>query len=480
MAESPSRSPLSSEVAPLPSDPGATPSTAIDDGKLPPFFSLKFSTRGVSLAVNVLVVMQLTFYATDSVGLSAGLIGGLFLAAKLFDGVTDILAGFAIDRTKSRWGRARPYELLIVPIWITTVAAFSTPDMPQVWQAAYLFVMFVLITSVFQTLLAQAEGVFLKRSLTGETRYAKVLSRQGVLIILVAAVANIALPQLIDLWGNQPGGWTLIAAVYGVPMMLIGLVRFWLIRESAVSDEEAAAEKRVFVREGLGSLLRNKYAFVMAGMVLLVNVVFTSNGIIGTYYFKYVLGDVGLLSIVMAAGAVVPFIYLVFPLAVRTIGAINFVRINLFGAVIGFGLVTLFPEVLGLVVVGQMLGSLTTVITMLVGFFMLQCMSYGEWRSGVRADAVTTSVVNLAGKTGQGIASGLIGLILSAAGYNGLVEMQTPEAESAIIALYSVVPLVLSAAVLGLSYLYRLDGKVHEIRAELKAGVHAEASDIKL
>ena len=57
------------------------------------WYPLAWSTRGFALGVNSLLLMQATFYATQSLGLSAGLVGTLFLVSKIFDGVTDLIAG---------------------------------------------------------------------------------------------------------------------------------------------------------------------------------------------------------------------------------------------------------------------------------------------------------------------------------------------------------------------------------------------------
>lgn len=470
--------------------PGAEPTQApgeqstqtalVSDSKLPPFFSLRFATRGFALALNVVVLLQLTFYATDALGLPAALVGGLFLAAKLFDGVTDLLAGFFIDRTNTRWGKARPYELFLIPLWLLTIAIFSTPEMDTFWQATYLFVLFTLINSVCATFLNASEAVYLKRSIKGEVKYAKVLSRQGVFIILIAAIGSILLPQLMATWGTQPGGWTMIAAVYGIPLMLIGLIRFFTIKELPEDETDHRTEERLSVSDTVRALFENRYIFLLSLIVLLANIVISSNAVVGAYFFKYILGDLGLLSLVSLAGIVVPLAYLLFPLAVRTIGALNFVRIGFGVAIIGYALVLIAPNSLPMVVFGQLLGSFTTVITMLVGYFMIQAMSYGEWKSGKRIDAVTNSVAGFAGKVGQGVAAAGVGLFMGAVGYNGLADVQSPAAESAIIGLYSLMPLIVTAVMLGLTYLYKVDRHMGEIQADLAVGVHSDTSTIKI
>jgi GPH family glycoside/pentoside/hexuronide:cation symporter len=457
------------------------PQTALPrDTKLPPFFSLRFATRGFALAVNVVVLLQLTFYATDILGLPAALVGGLFLAAKLFDGATDLVAGFFIDRTNTRWGKARPYELFLIPLWLLTIAIFSTPDMGTFWQAAYLFVLFSLINSVCATFLNASEAVYLKRAIRGDVKYAKVLSRQGVFIILIAAIASIMLPQLMATWGTQPGGWTLIAAVYGIPLMLIGLVRFFTIKELPEDETDHVTEERLGVAGTLRALFANRYVFILATIVLLANVVISTNAVVGAYFFKYILGDLALLSLVSLAGIVVPLAYLLFPLAVRTIGALNFVRIGLGVAILGYSMVLIAPNSLPMVVFGQLLGSFTTVITMLAGYFIIQAMAYGEWKSGKRIDAVTNSISGFASKLGQGIAAAGVGLIMGAVGYNGLADTQTAVAESAIVTLYSLMPLIITAVMFALTYLYKVDKHIGAIQADLSVGVHADTSTIKI
>ncbi|WP_435106238.1 MFS transporter [Nocardiopsis synnemataformans] len=446
---------------------------------LPPFFSLVFSTRGVALAVNTIVMMQLTFYSTDTLGLPAALVGTLFLVSKVFDAFTDLAIGVLIDRTKSRWGKARPYELFIVPIWLLTIAIFSTPEMNTFWQATYIFVLFTLISAVCQTALNGCEAVYLKRAVHGEERYAKVLGRQGLFITLAAGGANVLLPQLIANWGNEPGGWTLISVLYGVPMMVLGLVRFLVIKELPV-DGTKGLEERPSVRDILVAALSNKYAFLLAAIVLVANIVVHSGSIVGTYYFKYILGDIGLLSFGALGTLIVPFTFLLFSLAVRRIGGIGFVRIGLVVAIIGHAIVYLFPRVPAAVIGGHLMGSMASIITMLVGFFVIQTMVYSEWKTGKRIEAAANSVVGFCGKVGAGLAPALVGAVMGLVAYDGTAQSQTPAAESAIIALYSLGPLALCLVMFVLTFFYDLDRHMGKLNADLADGVHADTSDLKL
>lgn len=95
--------------------------------------------------------------------LNAGLVGTLLLVSKLFDGVTDLVAGFLVDRTNTKLGRARPYDITYALFALFTLFLFNTPRMGKTLMAVYVFVMYTLIFSVFQTLYSCASTVYLSR-----------------------------------------------------------------------------------------------------------------------------------------------------------------------------------------------------------------------------------------------------------------------------------------------------------------------------
>ena len=57
----------------------------------------------------------LMLYYTNSVGISAAATGTLMLITRLLDGVSDLVAGSIIDRTRTKWGKARPWILWTAP-----------------------------------------------------------------------------------------------------------------------------------------------------------------------------------------------------------------------------------------------------------------------------------------------------------------------------------------------------------------------------
>ena len=87
------------------------------------------------LGINLYFISTLTYllyFYTDVLGISAAAAAGVFLVARLVDAVTDPLMGAIAERTRTRWGRLRPYLLFgAIPLGVITVATFTVPDLDE-------------------------------------------------------------------------------------------------------------------------------------------------------------------------------------------------------------------------------------------------------------------------------------------------------------------------------------------------------------
>ena len=101
------------------------------------------------IAGNVVYALLSSFvmiYLTDTIGMSAGIVGTLIAVSKIFDGITDIFFGAMIDKTKSRFGKARPWMLYgYIGCAITLIAIFAIPiSMGDFAQYAWFFISYTL------------------------------------------------------------------------------------------------------------------------------------------------------------------------------------------------------------------------------------------------------------------------------------------------------------------------------------------------
>lgn len=92
----------------------------------------------------------LLFYYTDVAGVPIALLGTLFLVARLLDAVIDPFIGVLVDRTRTRFGRARPYLLFAaVPFGVLGVLTFAVPDVGDTGKLVYAFVTYLTLGILF-------------------------------------------------------------------------------------------------------------------------------------------------------------------------------------------------------------------------------------------------------------------------------------------------------------------------------------------
>ena len=310
--------------------------------KLPLWFTPMWSTSAASVGVNTVLLSYVTYYCTDILGMSAVLIGSLLLASKLFDGVTDLIIGFIIDKTHTKWGKARPYEICIVFVWLLTALLFAAPNMGATAQAVYVFIMYTLINAIFMTCLNGAGVVYLSRAVLEEENRTKVLSGSGAIVLIFTIVFATIWPQLMAGIGTTKSGWQIMVTVVAVSMGLIGILRFVFIKEVVTEEAEKKARvedkiQKTSLKDSLRAIAGNKYIFLIAAALLLAMIV-NNMGAATTYYFKYVVGDISLQSFVALTSLTAPIVLIIYPALARKFGNTIMLRLGALFGVVGISI----------------------------------------------------------------------------------------------------------------------------------------------
>lgn len=107
--------------------------------------------------VNVIMLNFLSIYASDTLGINIGTVATLLLVSKIVDGITDVVAGWLVDNTHTKWGKGRPYELGIIGMTLCTILLFAgNPAWSNAVKCGWIFCMYTLTFSIFSTLRAAA------------------------------------------------------------------------------------------------------------------------------------------------------------------------------------------------------------------------------------------------------------------------------------------------------------------------------------
>ena len=432
--------------------------------------SIPYMLGMISYNMEYLIVCYLTYALTNSFGISAITSGSIFLFSRIFDGVSDIIAGVIIDKCNSKLGKARVYDLLHIPLWLCVVVLFSVPNVGTTAKVIWVFVFYNILQSVIATFINIAEPIRLQKSFVPDDRV-KVMTITSSAAMIFAFFGSFAMPILIKNFAGLPHGWTIISLFFAVPFSIFGIARFLLLPELPGAVETEKKEK-VSAKESLKALFQNKYA-LLYGVVMCCWAMYNSfaTGSV-TYYFQFVVGDISKQSI-MSFGTLLSAIVIIgIPKIVERFGKTNTVRIGLAVTVISQLTKLLMPTNAIWIAILQFIATCGIMcLSFMKPLLNIDCMTYGKWKTGNSVEAAYSSINSLADKIGLGIGSFLLGAILQFGKYDGALATQQASAVFTIKMLFSVIPaLVIIIALVAFSF-YNVEKKLPQIQKELEERV---------
>lgn len=438
-----------------------------ENGKVTKLFYLVYSLPIVGYCLVVALLGYVSYFAVNVLGLSSMLVGSLILASKIFDGVTDIIAGFIIDHTHTRFGKARPYDWTYVGFCLSALVLFCIPKMETVATAVCLFIVYTLIYSVFQTLYSCAQAVYLARTVSDPGQQVTVNVVSMLIGMIGAIVAGVFIPGVVETAGRDAAAWRTLASVLCIPSAIICSIRFFIIKENAIVQEEKKEKENITLREGVGLLGKNKFVLIIAFALLVTNVA-SNMAALNPFYFEHVVGSMSQQGVVNALSAVGPLSIVVFPALSKKFGKKNFIIGAFILGIIGKLLPLLAPANIALLAVGAALGTVGYMpMFVLTVNMIIDCMDYGEWKFGKRGEAIYSCVSGFCSKVGTGIGNWVVGFGMMLGGFISGAVTQSQAAVSSIIILYTVVPAVLYLIAAVLMHFYKVDSMLPEIRTAL-------------
>lgn len=250
-----------------------------------------------AMAILMLAVgVYLPNYYTDELGLSAGMLAWVLLAGRLWDAVTDPAMGFLSDRTRSRWGRRRPFLLLAaLPIWALFYLLWS-PAAGLTETGLFVHLLACYLALYAFTTVFWVPYVSLGMELTPDYHErTRLFGARQAFYVLGTAVGMLTPPLFAKAAGGAVAGYPWMAFAFGGLCAGLILVSFARVRERAREQRSSS-----FV-EGLRTTFRN-HAFVVLMLTYLVSLVGGSFiAPLTLYMAKYVIRAEWVVPIVMIA-----------------------------------------------------------------------------------------------------------------------------------------------------------------------------------
>lgn len=414
----------------------------------------------------------LMLYYTDYAGVSALAVGTIMMVSRVFDGISDIIMGVIVDRTKSKFGKARPWLLrMCVPFAVSGILLFSVPSTwAQTPKLVYVFITYNLVSTVIYTAINVPYSA-LNALMTQDPYERSVLSIfRNLLATAGTLIVNTCTLPLVEYFGDNVSAWTKAFGVFGLIAVFAFLINFFGTKERVRPVGREKEMEDVSFLVGVKALFHNKYWIMMTGMLALFFMMYAVNGGATVYYAKEILGDRNLVGTINGVFNVVQIVSMFFiAMLVKKFGKRNVFSLGLILDIIGMLLLNFSDGILSMVVLSSMIRGIGNACGGATMWAMVSdTIDYGEWKTKVRTEGLINSACSFGYKIGNGIGSALLGIILEIGGYAGEAATQSASALLSIQICFVWIPIVVYVAGLMIMKFYHLDREFPAIIEDLR------------
>jgi GPH family glycoside/pentoside/hexuronide:cation symporter len=425
-----------------------------------------------------------TYFYTDVFLIPAAAAATMFLVSRIWDGINDPVMGMIADRTKTKWGKFRPYMLwLCVPFAVMGVLTFTVPDFDEsgklIWAYVTFFGIMMLYTAInipYTALLGVISPDSNERTSVSSIKFMFAFAAG----IIVSATL---LPMVSTLGaGDDAKGWQLSFVIYGIAAIIFFLISFKGTRERVQPPKSQKPD----IKKDLLELVTNQPWLILLATTITFILFVAVRGSVTVHYFKYFVGTqevqlpfvnpdtysfewitsayntIGQISSLLGV-LVVTFI-------ANRIGKKKTFTIFFFIAIFSTGIIYwLDANQLGLLFFFQFTGSITGgPLSVLLWAMYADTADYAEWKKGRRATGLIFSASTMSQKFGWAFGAYLALMLMSQVGFQPN-EAQSADSLDGLVALFSIIPACLGFLSIIILYFYPLnDRRVAEIESDLK------------
>ena len=462
--------------------------------------------RFASSAVTGLVQGYLLYFYTSCVGINAGAVGLMFLITKIFDGLNDPIMGAIVDKTRTRWGKMRPYLFFgAIPWGIITIAMF----LPQVYagmnmsgKIIYMYVTYIAYGLLGTIIGVPLDGIPAVASPNTDER-AKIISISRILGSIGEQSALVLLTAFLlfthDDYSSSYMWMGIVIGLLGPVFMLLGAMT---IKERLEPTKETPS-----VWEGFKYLFKNKQFMLL----ILSNLLTFFRNLVSAmilYVVSYVIGKGSLQIVFSIPGAVASMLGMMIAPKMRKmmdskkLFIVATIWHSVALAVIFFIALAVGVDNLretwgwvllaGLMFIAMIPVGILNVIPHLMA---TDTLDYWEDKTGDRCEGITFSLMSLRSKISSGFKDYVLSFLLvyfmfaQPMGYiEGHKPLQTQFTKTGLIMIYTIIPAVTNLVSIIPILFYKLSGKkMAEIQSRLEisrakdaARLHAEENGVAL
>lgn len=418
---------------------------------------------GVSVLLNTVSIYFPTLMVTV-LGQPAALAGALMTGSKLYDAVADISIGAISDRTRTRFGRRRPYLILGGVVGaLALLMIFVLPHPAGAWLPVFFAAALVLYSTGYS--LFNVPYIAMASEMSDGYHERTRLFAFRMFFVSVGQMASLSATAFLVGWG---GGGAPGYAVMGAVMAAVTLASMFtaFVATAGLPTLAPAPRRREALRENFRSLWGNRALVLLMATKFLqyvaVAVLITSQLLFLLSAIR--VGYAGQVNLGLASNIAGAVTIPIWPKLARRIGKKQtfLLATLLLAAACASWLLARVGEPMALIALrGAAIGVLSAGMIVMGTSMLTDTMELDRQVTGLRREGVFSSFYAITEKVGFAIGPAVVGAYLSAAGYvSSTGGRLVAQPESAVHALYAclgvVAPALLVAAALTLSF-YRLD-----------------------
>ena len=381
--------------------------------------------------VYMLSASYVLYYFQDLLGVNAIAMGVILMAARVFDAFNDPIMGVIVAKTKTRWGKFRPWLLIgtLTNAVVLYLMFAAPPALDGAGLVAYAAVTYIL-WGVTYTMMdipywsmipAFTEGGKERENLTTLAR-----TSAGVGSAIVTVFTMMLVPMLGRLFAGADAGAKAVEVVgfkYFSLIVAALFILFTVLTCVNIKEKSTAEMKTVSVGQMFKALVQNDQAMTVTIAIVLINtaIYITSNLVI--YFFKYDFGGTGwndaYVLFNMFGGAIQVLSMMVFyPLLRKKFTSLQIFYICLGMAIVGYAVLlalafTNMSSVFLLFIPAFFIFAANGMLTVITTVFLANTVDYGQLKNGRRDESVIFSMQTFVVKLASGVAALVASICLS-------------------------------------------------------------------
>ena len=396
------------------------------------------------------------YYYQDLLGINPAFVGLILMIARVFDAINDPFMGIVVAKTKTKWGRFRPWLITgtILNAFVL-YALFAAPVTQGTGLLVYFAVVYILWGMTYTIMDIPYWSMIPAVTDTPKDREnLSVIGRTcaGVGSALIQVGTMVSVSALGG--GNDLSGFKMVALIVGIVFIVTEIICCLAVKETHLTHMETPTVKEMF-----RGLFSNDQALVVVIGIVLINsaLYITSNLII--LFFKYDIGGenwVGNYTLFSTVGGGFQILgmMVVYPLLRRKLSNVQVFRVSLVGAIIGYAIILLLcftglaSSVYLVCIPGIIVFACNGMLTVLTTVFLSHSVDYGEIKTGHREESVIFSMQTFVVKAASGFAVAIAGIGMNLIGFKGNsdqtgeIVQQTASAITGLRLLMTIIPII--------------------------------------